>query len=147
MRPSVVYLAGPIDFEVGGGKKWREQTSKKLMEAGIASFSPAHAFTAPFTVADGISHKLVDINTAALIRCDVMLTVFPDKLSIGTAREVEIAVQHGVPVIAVLEREPGHYLFDTTVVKTLEEGIAKIINGDVPEKLDRLALRNLAGRA
>lgn len=129
-KPELVYLCGPIDYAPGDARGWRERAAEFLLERGIASFSPAHAFFARGEAHEGVSQRIMAINFAALYHTDVCLAFLGNVMSIGTSREIQQAVSWGIPVVSVVEgRKPSHYLIDTWTTSSLEEAL-KLIAGD-----------------
>jgi nucleoside 2-deoxyribosyltransferase len=122
-----VYLAGPIDFAPGDARGWREIASKDLLACDIASFSPAHAFTAGGVAADGVSEYIMAVNLAAVVNADAVLVNLGTSVSVGTSREIQLAVQTGIPVVVISEKQ-GHYLSDCWVVPNLSAAIEWLSN-------------------
>lgn len=118
----MVYLAGPIDYSPGDSRDWREFAADSFQKYDIATFSPVHAFRAG-PGADSSSSRIMAINFGAIFNADLVFANLGDSLSVGTSREIHQAVLWNKPVIAVIDKNPSHYLSDTYHYYTLEQGI------------------------
>jgi nucleoside 2-deoxyribosyltransferase len=105
MHPLKIYLAGRCKGLVDGGKEWREN-ARKILEtiaetAGtrIIVFDP----TAYFDYSEQkykTQKQIKDYYFHAIRQCDlVLLNLTGTEFSIGTAQEVQYAVDHDIPVI------------------------------------------------
>jgi nucleoside 2-deoxyribosyltransferase len=131
-KVEMVYLGGPIDFALGDAHDWREAAAAYLLEYGIASFSPAHAFKAPPVATPGTSERLMEINFSAIYYSDLLLMNLGTTMSVGTSREIQQAAVWNKAVIAILDRPPGHYLVDTWVCSNLDEALQLILEHGIP---------------
>src|SRR5690606_27011016 len=110
-RIMLVYLAGPIDgVQRQEALDWREDVSQRLNQAGISTFSPAHAFSVVYFGGNNPSNEataraVTKINRYAIGQSSVVLAYLPkDRITIGTIREIEYAVSIGKPVVVLVER-------------------------------------------
>lgn len=101
-----VYLAGRCKGLEDGGQTWREDITKQLtavaewQDKKVDIFDP----TKYFSYAE-VKHKtqkqVKDYYMWQLSRCDVVLLNANDtNFSIGTAQEVQYAIDHHIPVVA-----------------------------------------------
>ena len=132
----LVYLAGPIDgVQRQEALDWREEVSQCLNQAGISTFSPAHAFSVVHFGGDSPSNKamaraVTEINRCAIRQSSVVLAYLPkDCITIGTIREIEYAVSIGKPVVVLIERTdtPFLSLYDTIQVSDWDEAVDAVI--------------------
>lgn len=101
-----VYLAGRCYGLDDEGKGWRQEITKQLeavaewQEKNIKIFDPTKFFS--YSEKKHKTQKQVkDYYIHKLSRCDVMILNANDtNVSIGTAQEVQFAVDNGIPVIA-----------------------------------------------
>lgn len=132
----LVYLAGPVDgVQRKEALDWREDVSQRLNQAGISTFSPAHAFSVVYFGGDSPSNKAVaravtEINRYAISQSSVVLAYLPkDRITIGTIREIEYAITIGKPVVVLVERTdtPFLSLYDTIQVSDWDEAVGAVI--------------------
>ena len=104
-RPLKVYLAGRCKGLPDGGKEWREN-ARKILEtiaetAGkkVVVFDPTEYFG--YEVQRHKTQKQIkDFYYHAMRQCDiVLLNCVGTDSSIGTAQEIQYAVDHDIPVI------------------------------------------------
>ena len=132
----LVYLAGPIDgVQRKEALDWREGVSQCLNQAGISTFSPAHAFSVAYFGGNSPSNKaaaqaVTEINRYAISQSSVILAYLPkDSITIGTIREIEYAISIGKPVVVLVERTdtPFLSLYDTIQVSDWDEAVGAVI--------------------
>ena len=132
----LVYLAGPIDgVQRQEALDWREEVSQCLNQAGISTFSPAHAFSVVHFGGDSPSNKataraVTEINRCAISQSSVVLAYLPkDRITIGTIREIEYAISISKPVVALVEHTdiPFLSLYDTIQVSDWDEAVSAVI--------------------
>jgi len=133
----LVYLAGPIDgVQRQEALGWRENVSRRLNQAGISTFSPAHAFSVVYSVGsnslnEATARAATEINRYAIRQSSVVLAYLPkDRITIGTIREIEYAVSIDKPVVALIERTdtPFLSLYDTIRVSDWDEAVDAVID-------------------
>lgn len=101
-----VYLTGRVKGLDDGGKTWRDDITKQLQavaewqEKRIRIFNPIKYFSY-----EEKKHKterqVKEYFFQQMLKCDVVILNANDtNFSIGTAQEVQFAVDHGIPVIA-----------------------------------------------
>lgn len=132
----LVYLAGPIDgVQRQEALDWREDVSQRLNQAGVSTFSPAHAFSVVHFGGDNPSNEVTaravtKINRYAIGQSSVVLAYLPkDRITIGTIREIEYAVSIGKPVVVLVERTDVSFLslYDTIQVSGWDEAVGAVI--------------------
>lgn len=132
----LVYLAGPVDgVQRQEALDWREGVSQRLNQAGVSTFSPAHAFSVVYFGGDSPSNKataraVTEINRCAIRQSSVVLAYLPkDCITIGTIREIEYAVSIGKPVVVLIEctDTPFLSLYDTIQVSDWDEAVDAVI--------------------
>ena len=132
----LVYLAGPVDgVQRQEALDWREDMSQRLNQAGISTFSPAHAFSVVYFGGNSPSNKataraVTEINRYAISQSSVVLVYLPkDRITIGTIREIEYAVSIGKPVVVLIERTdtPFLSLYDVIQVSDWDEAVGAVI--------------------
>jgi len=132
----LVYLAGPVDgVQRQEALDWREDVAQRLNQAGISTFSPAHAFSVVYFDGNGRPNKamaraVTEINRYAISQSSVVLAYLPkDRTTIGTIREIEYAVSIGKPVVVLVERTdiPFLSLYDTIQVSDWDEAVGAVI--------------------
>lgn len=132
----LVYLAGPVDgVQRQEALDWREDVSRRLNQAGISTFSPAHAFSVVYFGGNTSSNKVTaravtEINRYAISQSSVVLAYLPkDRITIGTIREIEYAVSIGKPVVVLIERTDVSFLslYDTIQVSDWDEAVGAVI--------------------
>ncbi len=132
----LVYLAGPIDgVQRQEALGWREEVSQRLNQAGISTFSPAHAFSVVYLSSNVPPNKaaaraVTEINRYAISRSSVVLAYLPkDRTTVGTIREIEYAVSIGKPVVVLVERTNVSFLslYDTIQVSDWDEAVDAVI--------------------
>ena len=101
-----VYLAGRCKGLEDGGKIWREEIAKQLNAVSEWQEKPIDIFdpTKYFSYAEK-RHKtqkqIKDYYMNQLLKCDLMILNANDSnFSVGTAQEVQFAVDHNIPIIA-----------------------------------------------
>lgn len=133
----LVYLAGPVDgVQRQEALDWRENVSRRLNQAGISTFSPAHAFSVVYFGGNSSSNQataraVTEINRYAISQSSVVLAYLPkDRITIGTIREIEYAVSIGKPVVVLIERTdtPFLSLYDTIRVSDWDEAVGAVID-------------------
>ena len=132
----LVYLAGPIDgVQRQEALGWREEMSQRLNQAGISTFSPAHAFSVAYLSSSVPSSKVVaravtEINRYAISQSSVVLAYLPkDRTTVGTIREIEYAVSIGKPVVVPVKHANASFLslYDTIQVSDWDEAVGAVI--------------------
>jgi len=132
----LVYLAGPIDgVQRQEALDWREEVSQRLNQAGISTFSPAHAFSVAYLSSSVPSSKAVaravtEINRYAISQSSVVLAYLPkDRTTVGTIREIEYAVSIGKPVVVPVKHANASFLslYDTIQVFDWDEAVGAVI--------------------
>jgi nucleoside 2-deoxyribosyltransferase len=132
----LVYLAGPVDgVQRQEALDWREDVSQRLKQAGVSTFSPAHAFSVVYFGGNSLSNKataraVTEINRYAISQSSVVLAYLPkDRITIGTIREIEYAVSIGKPVVVLVERTDISFLslYDTIQVSDWDEAVGAVI--------------------
>ena len=132
----LVYLAGPVDgVQRQEALDWRENVSRRLNQASISTFSPAHAFSVVHFGGNSPLNKataqaVTEINRCAIRQSSVVLAYLPkDRITIGTIREIEYAVSIGKPVVVLIERTdiPFLSLYDTIQVSDWDEAVDAVI--------------------
>jgi nucleoside 2-deoxyribosyltransferase len=132
----LVYLAGPVDgVQRQEALDWREDMSQRLNQAGISTFSPAHAFSVVHFGGNSPSNKataraVTEINRYAINQSSVVLAYLPkDRITIGTIREIEYAVSIGKPVVVLIEHTDVSFLslYDTIQVFDWDEAVGAVI--------------------
>ena len=132
----LVYLAGPIDgVQRKEALDWREGVSQCLNQAGISTFSPAHAFSVAYFSSSSPSNKVTaravtEINRYAISQSSVVLVYLPkNRTTIGTIREIEYAISIGKPTVVLIERTdiPFLSLYDTIQVSDWDEAVSAVI--------------------
>ncbi len=132
----LVYLAGPIDrVQRQEALNWREDVSRRLNQAGVSTFSPAHAFSVIYFGGNIPSNKataraVTEINRCAIRQSSVILAYLPkDRTTIGTIREIEYAVSIGKPVVVLIECTDVSFLslYDTIQVSDWDEAVGAVI--------------------
>jgi len=134
----LVYLAGPIDgVQRQEALGWRENASRRLNQAGISTFSPAHAFSVVYFVSsnsplnEATARAATEINRYAIRQSSVVLAYLPkDRITIGTIREIEYAVSIGKPVVVLVERTDVSFLslYDTIQVSDWDGAVGAVID-------------------
>ncbi len=133
----LVYLAGPIDgVQRQEALDWREDVSQHLNQAGVSTFSPAHAFSVVYFGGNSPLNKataraVTEINRYAISQSSVVLAYLPkDRTTIGTIREIEYAVSIGKPVVVLVERTDVSFLslYDTIQVSDWDEAVGAVID-------------------
>lgn len=105
MKTVSVYLAGQVKGLEDSGAAWRKQMSSVLKLAaenkgvGIEIVNPLDYFS--YEIKKNRSNKQVkEYYLSRLKKCDVVLVnCNGTAVSIGTAQEIQFAVDHGIPVI------------------------------------------------
>ncbi len=132
----LVYLAGPVDgVQRQEALDWREDMSQRLNQAGISTFSPAHAFSVMHFGGNSPSNKataqaVTEINRYAISQSSVVLAYLPkDRTTIGTIREIEYAVSIGKPVVVLIEHTDVSFLslYDTIQVFDWDGAVGAVI--------------------
>jgi nucleoside 2-deoxyribosyltransferase len=132
----LVYLAGPVDgVQRQEALDWREDISQRLNQAGVSTFSPAHAFSVAHFGGDSSSNKataraVTEINRYTISQSSVVLAYLPkDRVTIGTIREIEYAVSTGKLVVVLIERTDVSFLslYDTIQVFNWDEAVGAVI--------------------
>ena len=132
----LVYLAGPVDgVQRQEALDWREDVSQHLNQAGVSTFSPAHAFSVACFGGSSLSNKataraVTEINRYAISQSSVVLAYLPkDRVTIGTIREIEYAISIGKPVVALVEHTDVSFLslYDTIQVSDWDEAVGAAI--------------------
>jgi nucleoside 2-deoxyribosyltransferase len=133
----LVYLAGPVDgVQRQEALDWREDVSQRLNQAGVSTFSPAHAFSVVYFSSNNPSNKaataraVTEINRYTISQSSVVLAYLPkDRITIGTIREIEYAVSIGKPVVVLVERTDISFLslYDTIQVSDWDEAVGAVI--------------------
>lgn len=102
-----IYLATPIDQAQGGlDRPWNRVVRAAPVEAstcpGVVVYHPARAFSVgPDNLPGG---TIEAINRAALAECQALVAVLPAGVpTVGVPREIEAAVQLGLPVAVVTD--------------------------------------------
>lgn len=121
----VVYLAGAVDRSPDPNG-WRKAMAALLRGAGIVCFSPPGAFPHVGPHLFESSNQVMAINQEALRRADVMVANLGES-SVGTGREIQIASEWGIPVVAIVPYAPTHALYDVHVVKDEAEAIGLLL--------------------
>jgi len=104
-----IYLGGPIDAVFDGGKEWRQVVGTELRRAGYNCFDPFGAYH--FNCSSSGSSELDRINRYALLQCDLLLIYIDrEQFTVGTFREMEFAVQNGVPVKVLINNSMRHHV-------------------------------------
>lgn len=105
MKPLKIYLAGRCKGLVDGGKEWREN-ARKILETIAETAGSKIVIFDPTEYFDYESHKhksqkqIKDYYYHAIRQCDlVLLNCIGTDVSIGTAQEVQYAVDNNIPVI------------------------------------------------
>jgi len=103
-RIRLVYLAGPVDLDPTDNKyRWREQAVQLLAAYNICSYSPAAAFY--WVGGSAGAEKLIRINIAALEQSDAVLLHLNERPTVGSLRELQLAVDLRKPVVLWLSDE------------------------------------------
>ena len=133
----LVYLAGPVDgVQRQEALDWREDVSQRLNQAGVSTFSPAHAFSVVYFIGSNspsnkaTARAVTEINRYAISLSSVVLAYLPkDRTTIGTIREIEYAVSIGKPVVVLVECTdiPFLSLYDTIQVSDWDEAVGAVI--------------------
>ncbi len=147
---NLVYLAGPITgCTYGDCTDWRDLVSARLDCASTKCLSPMRGkaflqdetsvgnnYPNPLACPRGIMTR----DHWDATRCTVLLVnlLGATRVSIGTVMEIAWAWDHGIPVVAVMERDGNphdHAMIQEAIgfrVETLDEGIqvVKAILGD-----------------
>lgn len=100
-----IYLAGQCKGLPDGGKEWRDQITEQLNTVAswcgkdVSVFNPTKYFS--YAEKRHKTQKQVkDYYFSQIAKCDlVLLNCDGTDVSIGTAQEVQFAVDHNVPVI------------------------------------------------
>ena len=133
----LVYLAGPVDgVQRKEALDWRENVSQRLNQAGISTFSPAHAFSVVYSGGDSLPNKataraVTEINRYVIRQSSVVLAYLPkDRTTIGTIREIEYAISIGKPVVALVEHTDISFLslYDTIRVSDWDGAVGAVID-------------------
>lgn len=100
-----VYLAGPIAaVSTMSATTWRREAIRHLYKYGLATFSPAHAWTLPIRNTGGLDEELVEmkvqpIDDMAVSLCDGVLVSVEPVPSKGTDHELELALDYKKPIV------------------------------------------------
>jgi nucleoside 2-deoxyribosyltransferase len=98
----IVYLAAPIDFDLGSSVTTRKNEIKKHFKGQecVWVYDPAGAWAAP---SDLIPDEFVHwSNLLTLEQADLVVAVlFKHTLTVGTILEIQHAYDHDIPVIVV----------------------------------------------
>lgn len=134
-----IYLSGPIGSTGGDGKAWRERASEALIqEFGIGTFSPAGAFTVRDSKGrdDRVSDAVFRINEMAIACSDAVLCFLPpDRPSLGSVREIQMARDADKPVILVCDHAHlSHFMYDLYVVGSLGDAYKQVRDWKLKER-------------
>jgi nucleoside 2-deoxyribosyltransferase len=127
--PLTVYLAGPIDATTQEeALGWRTVVANILTPQGFACFNPFSAFHLSKKFLQQAGPYVTLINESALRASTyVLVNLASDARTIGTIRELDLAVRLGKRVVVVLPGGVSHLsLYDVHVVDTLSEATAWI---------------------
>lgn len=95
------YLARPLDLD--GDTGYAEWVADRVTDAmgaiGLVAYSPAEAFLIPSGAHP--NGEIAQINQLALSRCRGMIVLFPERPSVGTGLELQMAQDRGLPVLVV----------------------------------------------
>lgn len=122
-RPSLVYLAGPIDdITTTEASGWRVEVSGALASKGINSFNPHAAYS--IANLRPICQQVAEIDRSAIRHCDALIAnLLGSGRAFGTIREVEFARSLDKRVIVVAEKLESAFAHDVQVVRTLSEAV------------------------
>lgn len=126
----LAYVAGPINAEGVAMSNWRHLVSIDIQALGVTCYRPDLGFMCRPALDPGdVGQRIIVANEQILAISDVVIADL-DFRSVGTVREVQLAVSLGVPVVA---RRPGGptnspYTRDTRIewVETVDEAIAVV---------------------
>lgn len=97
----VCYLARPIDLD--GDQGYAEWIADRVTEAmgasDLVAYNPAEAFLIPSTARP--NGDIAQINRLVLGQCRGMIVLFPERPSIGTGLELQMAQGRGLPTLVV----------------------------------------------
>ena len=130
----LVYLAGPIDLVDGPERHdWRIEAEKALGARGMSSYNPARAFHWVGDANGG--SKVIRINRMAMEQSDAVLFRLTTKPTVGTWRELQMAIDMGKPVVGwdVTNGAAADaiYLDGMQRYSTLESAAYRLLNGDL----------------
>lgn len=130
----LVYLAGPIDLVDGPERHdWRIEAEKALGARGVSSYNPARAFHWVGGANGG--SKVIRINRMAMEQSDAVLFRLTTKPTVGTWRELQMAIDMGKPVVGwdVTNGAAADaiYLDGMQWYSTLESAVYRLLNGDL----------------
>lgn len=126
----LVYLAVPIDNSGGPRDQWRvlctEMAAVLARIPGTALFRPDQLWQVR-TDHTGPDSRLEQLNRYALDLSDVLIAVLPERVpSIGVPREIESAVNQGIPVAVLHGGNPSFSLTDCDVFELNDKGVAAV---------------------
>ena len=124
MSKGKVYLAGSMEFSPDGGIGWRQIAKAALHKEGWETFDPTdeeHTVLDPFNLEDAaaflklkrtktpeavnkfrkVMRHIILFDLAKLERSNIVLAMIDDHASGGTAGELTIAFNKGIPIIGV----------------------------------------------
>ena len=92
----LVYLAGPITFDLQGSKLWRKRAERCLLEKGVAVFNPREAFSLPEEHLSTVEYlnPVQTINDVAILMSSCVLVHVAHELeSAGTEHEMRLCAE------------------------------------------------------
>lgn len=98
----LVYLAGPITYDLEGSKIWRRRAEACLKEAGVAAFNPHGGFTLPDNELStpAFLSPVQTINDVAIMMSSCVLVHVARHIpSAGTEHEMRLCKELGKPVV------------------------------------------------
>ena len=119
----VVYLGGPIDSQPGYNQSWREVITDAFNREGIVAFNPVTAINWPEKTTSRQHEFVRHMNLHTVLMCDVLVAKDPH-MSVGAARELQVAVQNNKPTVVLLDLpNASPYLTDPNIIVlyTIEE--------------------------
>lgn len=130
----LVYLSGAIDVvSAAEAAGWRSMATDTLNQYDISTFSPLAAFcvsTTPEGISQRLAKKISTINRAAILVSDVMLAnLSSNQRMLGTIREIEVARQANIRVVAFGQGLQRHVeAHDLLVVGDLQAALDLILS-------------------
>lgn len=134
-----VFLAGPIEYWwqddnfdtplAVAYRRYRELLAQAFVDEGFLVFLPHQAFKGSW------NEKMQEVNNCALIRSDVVIDMSPRGIpGLGTAHEMQIARDHGIPIVCAFPdvewpSQFGMQRYAETVVRVVTGHLDRYPNG------------------
>lgn len=108
----LIYLAGPHLADISfisprESNYWRNLFADELDRVGVAAvcFDPWFAFgaTVDVDIPQSAYGPVTDVNRAAIHNCSMLIANMGQSVSLGTAREIQIAKAFSKPVIVIFD--------------------------------------------